>query len=221
MDHSIAANLAVIQQRIAAAGGADVEILAVSKTFSLAAIEAAAAAGLHRFGESYAQEVVDKFPEGPPAPMTVSFIGHLQTNKVRLLRGRVDRVCSVDRPKLVAELAKRLPGVAVLIEVNTTAEDAKSGCRADQVGALIDECAAAGLTVEGLMTMGPTHGTAADTSRAFAALRALVDRHRLAVCSMGMSGDLELAVAEGSTEVRIGTALFGHRTPPPPHAGLT
>lgn len=207
-----------------AAGGQHVDILAVTKSFPVQVVAAARQAGLRRVGESYAQELVDKFPAaGQPGHLDdveVNFIGHLQTNKVRSLVGRVQRVCSVDRPSLIAELAKRMPGTSVLIQVNSTGEPTKSGCPPDATPDLVRRCADAGLQVDGLMTVGPTNGTRAQIDVAFSTVRALVDRLDLTVCSMGMSDDMEIAVAHGSTEVRIGTALFGSRTSIAPNAGL-
>ncbi len=117
---------------------------------------------------------------------------------------------SVDRPELMAEIAKRAPGAAVLIQVNTTDEPQKAGCRPAELDPLVDRARELGLDLRGLMTIGPTSG--ADPRPAFALLRSEADRLGLDTVSMGMSGDLEAAVAEGSTMVRIGTALFGART---------
>lgn len=220
----IAANLAIVRQRLDAADGQHVDILAVSKTFPLAVVAAARQAGLRCFGESYAQELVDKYPVSGQAghldDIEVHFIGHLQTNKVRSLAGRVTRVCSVDRPSLVTELAKRMPGVQVLVQVNATGETSKSGCAPAATAELVQRCVDAGLDVAGLMTVGPTDGNRARIESAFATVRGLVDQLGLAICSMGMSDDLEIAVAHGSTQVRIGSALFGRRTPYSPDAGL-
>ena len=210
----IAARLAGVRARIRAVAGPQagaVRIVGVTKTHPRAVVEAGIAAGLTAIGESYAQELVAKFGEWRPA-VEVQFIGRLQTNKVRQLAGRVDVVASVDRAPLVAELARRIPGGRVMIQVNATGETGKGGCPLGEVTALVDAAGTAGLTVDGLMTVGPTDGDVARTQRAFATVRALVDRLGLGECSMGMSDDLELAVAEGSTQVRLGTALFGVRS---------
>ena len=140
------------------------------------------------------------------------FIGQLQTNKVRALVGLVDVVESVDRPALVDELAKRMPRSRVLVQVDTADEPGKGGCPPADVVALVERAADRGLEVAGLMTVGPTSGGSAAARPGFRAVRALVDRLGLRVCSMGMSADLEVAVAEGATEVRIGSALFGVRS---------
>ncbi|MET0579753.1 MAG: YggS family pyridoxal phosphate-dependent enzyme, partial [Ilumatobacteraceae bacterium] len=208
----IGRRLALIRERIAAAGGADVEILAVTKTFGLPEVLAARDAGLRAVGENYAQEVVAKFgPAGPAAgklDIAVHFIGQLQTNKVRQLVGLVDVVESVDRPSLVDELAKRMPGLRVLVQVDTSGDPGKGGCPVADVDALVERAGTKGLDVAGLMTVGPTEGGPEAARPGFRTVRAMVDRLGLAVCSMGMSDDLEVAVAEGATEVRIGSALF-------------
>ncbi len=209
-DAELADRLAHLRERIAAAGGAGVRVVGVTKTFPRAAVDAAGRVGLTAVGESYAQEVVDKFAASP-APIPVHFIGHLQTNKVRALRGLVDVVSSVDRAGLVDELAKRTPGMRVLLQINATGESTKFGCPPGTVDGLYAHALDAGLHVEGLMAMGPTDGDRGVARRAFRRTRALTDRLGLAVCSMGMSDDLDIAVGEGSTEVRVGTALFGTR----------
>ncbi len=142
------------------------------------------------------------------------FIGQLQTNKVRQLVGLVDVVESVDRPSLVDELAKRMPGLRVLVQVDTSGDPGKGGCPVADVDALVERAGAKGLDVAGLMTVGPTEGGPEAARPGFRTVRAMVDRLGLAVCSMGMSDDLEVAVAEGATEVRIGSALFGPRVRP-------
>ncbi len=206
----------MVRARIAAAGGVDVEVLAVTKTFGAIAVRAARAAGCRAIGENYAQEVVAKLGGSEHAVrdgLAVHFIGQLQTNKVRQLAPIVDVWETVDRPSLVAELAKRAPGAVVLVQVNTSGEFGKGGCAVADVPSLVDRARAAGLVVRGLMTVGPTAGGPEDARPGFDAVRALVDDLGLEVCSMGMSGDLEVAVGAGSTEVRIGSALFGARTP--------
>jgi pyridoxal phosphate enzyme (YggS family) len=209
---AVAENVARVRERIRAAGGEGVELVAVTKTFPVEAILAAQAAGCRAIGENYAQELVAKLarlPEGGPRP-EVHFIGHLQTNKVRVLAGRVDVVETVDRPSLVAELARRLPGTRVLVEVNVTGEPQKAGCEPAEAAELVARARAAGLAVEGLMTVGRA-GPPEEARGGFRLLRRLADDLGLSECSMGMSGDLEVAVEEGATEVRVGTALFGPR----------
>jgi hypothetical protein len=200
--------------RIERAGGRGVSIVAVTKGFGVEALLAAAAAGLHRIGENYAQEIVPKVLGARAAgvDLEVHFIGHLQTNKIRSLAPVVDVWETVDRASAVAELARRVPqGARILVQVNSTGESNKAGCAPADVAELVAAARSSGLQVGGLMTMGPTEPDAARTRAAFRLTRELVDRHGLADCSMGMSGDLEIAVEEGATLVRLGSALFGER----------
>lgn len=203
-----------VRARIASLGSHDVELIAVTKSFGADAVQAAVDAGCDGIGENYAQELLDKVSVGRPA-IPVHFIGHIQSNKVRSLIGHVDVWQSVDRDSVVAELARRSGPTAprVLLQVNTTGEPQKGGVDPRELDALLDRAREAGLSVEGLMTMGPTSGSAGATETAFRLLRSLVDRSGLGTCSMGMSDDYEIAVACGSTMVRIGSALFGSRAP--------
>jgi uncharacterized pyridoxal phosphate-containing UPF0001 family protein len=158
---------------------------------------------------------VSKAPVASAEGLAVHFIGQLQSNKVRLLAGLVDVWETVDRPRLVAELARRSPGARVLVQVDTTGEPGKGGCPLADVPELVVAAGAAGLVVEGLMTVGPTEGGPEAARPGFRAVRRLVDELGLTTCSMGMSADLDVAVEEGTTEVRVGTALFGARPPHP------
>jgi pyridoxal phosphate enzyme (YggS family) len=189
----------------------DVEMVAVTKGFGPAAVEAAAAAGCTTIGENYAQELLTKADTIERLGLTVQFIGRLQSNKVRKLVGRVDLWASLDRPSVIDEVARRDPGGAVLVQVNATGEDRKGGCDPADVGALVERADAAGLAVRGLMTVGPTVGPPEAARPGFRLVRRLTDELGLDVCSMGMSGDLRVAVEEGSTSVRLGTAVFGPR----------
>jgi PLP dependent protein len=211
-DDLVAERLAAVHERIARAGGVGVTVLPVTKTFGIEACWAAHRAGCAAVGENYAQEVASKLG-APDLPFGVHFIGQLQTNKVRLLAPIVTVYETVDRPSLVAELAKRVPGAAVLLQVSTAGEHGKGGCALDDVPALLDTARGAGLDVRGLMTVGPTDGGPEAARPGFRAVRALLDRLGLAVLSMGMTDDLEVAVQEGSTQVRVGSALFGARPP--------
>jgi uncharacterized pyridoxal phosphate-containing UPF0001 family protein len=130
---------------------------------------------------------------------------------VRLLAGHVDVFETIDRDSLVREVAKRAPGATVLVQVNATGEAGKGGCDPPEVVGLIEACVAAGLSVDGLMTVGPTTGGPEAARPAFRVVRRMVDDLGLRTCSMGMTDDLEVAVQEGSTRVRLGTALFGPR----------
>lgn len=190
-----------------------VDVLAVTKGFGGGAIEQAVAAGCRAVGENYAQEVVGKREVIERCNATVHFIGRLQANKVRHLVGLVDVWASLDRASVIDEVAKRAPGSRVLVQVDTTGDPAKGGCGLSMVAELVTRCSERGLVVAGLMTVGPTDAPAESARSGFRTVRGLVDELGLDVCSMGMSGDLVVAVQEGSTEVRIGTALFGPRPP--------
>jgi PLP dependent protein len=207
--------LASVRARLARVGGSDVRIVAVTKGFGPQAVLDASDAGLHDIAESYAQEAAAKLSEVAPPEvlhgLDVHFIGRLQTNKVRLLAPWITRWDSVDRTAVIDEVARRCPGARVLIQVNSTGEPDKGGAAPNDVEALVERARDAGLCVEGLMTVGPTTGGPDAAAPGFGAVRSLVDRLGLSVCSMGMSDDLEVAVAHGSTEVRIGSALFGAR----------
>jgi uncharacterized pyridoxal phosphate-containing UPF0001 family protein len=135
---------------------------------------------------------------------------------VRHIVDLVDVYETVDRPSLVAELAKRAPGARVLVQVNSTAAAAKGGCRPDDTESLVEQATSAGLVVDGLMTVGPTVGGAEAARSGFRLVRGLCDRLGLVVCSMGMSDDFVVAVQEGSTRVRLGSVLFGMRPVPAP-----
>ena len=192
-----------------------VELVGVTKGFDASAIDAAVAAGCDAIGENYAQELLDKASAIQRLRPEVHFIGRLQRNKVRQLVDLVDVWCSLDRVSAVKEVAKRAPGARVLIQVDTSGDPGKGGCVPGEAEALVDRAGELGLSVQGLMTIGPTGGSSEDARPGFREVRALVDTLGLAVCSMGMSGDLEVAVQEGSTQVRVGTALFGERPPRP------
>lgn len=206
---AVAERLDEVRDRLARAGGEQVRIVAVTKAFGIDAVHAALASGLHDVGESYAQEAVAKLAE-EDVDATVHFIGGLQRNKVRRLAGLVDVWQSVDRGALVDEIASRAPGDRVMIQVDISGEERKGGCPPGETGALVERATAAGLEVIGLMGIAPL-GPASDAVPGFRLLRGLVDDLGLRECSMGMTGDLEVAVGEGSTMIRVGTALFGPR----------
>jgi len=226
----IAANLAAVRKRVGAAAMVvgrpvdAVELLAVSKTHPTAAVRAAYAAGQRSFGENRVQELVAKAAELADLPdLQWHLIGSLQTNKVRdLLRvPGLALLHSLDRQKLADELQRELARQArrldVLLEVNASGDATKHGSALAEAPALLDHvqrhCPA--LAVRGLMGMGPLVGDPAPVFAQVAALRrTLVARSGLSlpILSLGMSQDLEAAVAAGSTLVRIGTAVFGERS---------
>ncbi len=207
---------------------AGVQILAVTKTHPAAAAEYAARYGLTAVGENRVQEAVEKRARCA-ANIRWELIGHLQSNKARLAARNFDRVQSVDRVKLLAPLdeaaaeqGRRLP---VLLQFNTGHDPAKFGADPGEAAPLLEAALAQPhLQVEGLMTIPPLAEDPAVAQRAFAGLRELRDQlaRRFGVplreLSMGMTADLGIAVAEGSTLVRLGTALYGPRDSPAPPA---
>lgn len=186
-------------------------MLAVTKGFGPEAIAAAAAAGCRCVGENYAQELLAKADAVRASGVGVHFIGRLQSNKVRPLAALVDVWETLDRVSLVDEVARRVPGARVLVQVDPTGEPDKGGCAPADAPALVTQASAAGLDVAGLMCVGPTTGGPETARPGFRLVRALVDDLGLSICSMGMTDDLEVAVEEGSSQVRVGTALFGVR----------
>jgi pyridoxal phosphate enzyme (YggS family) len=209
---AVAQRLKQIRQHIAGrATRGPVALCAVTKGFGAEAVEIAQRLGCDAVGENYAQEAISKMAAVGSIRPPVHFIGRLQSNKIRLLVGVVDVWQSIDRASLIDELVKRAPGAQVYVQVNATGEPDKGGCAVGDAARLVAQAQAAGLVVQGLMTVGPTESDAAHTTAAFATVRALADELELVGCSMGMSNDLDLALAAGSTLVRLGTALFGER----------
>lgn len=214
------------QPRPRSAGGDhDVTIVAVTKGFGIEAWEAALATGIGDVGESYAQEARAKlaaWDEAHPgqAPPRLHVIGRLQTNKVRALAGRVALWQSIDRDALLTEVARRDPGAAVLVQVNVGGPANQGGATPSDAARLVARARTAGLDVRGLMAIGAERDP--EAARAgFARLRALADDLDLVECSMGMTDDLEVAVTEGATLVRIGTGLFGARPDTAPSHGAS
>jgi pyridoxal phosphate enzyme (YggS family) len=206
----VADRVAAVRRRIDEAGGVAVTLVAVTKGFGADAVEAVGRAGVSDIGENYAQELATKADTARGLGLTVHFIGRLQTNKVRSLAGTVGYWQSVDRPTIADEIAKRAPGARVLVEVNVSGEAQKGGCDPTDADKIVGECARLALDVQGLMAMGRA-GEPEDARPGFRLLRRMVDNLGLAVCSMGMSADLEIGVEEGATMVRVGSALFGER----------
>jgi pyridoxal phosphate enzyme (YggS family) len=200
-----------IREEVARASSRPVAIIAVTKTFGHDAIRAAVSAQCDAVGENYAQEVLAKVEESPVG-LPIHFIGAIQSNKVRQLAPYISLWQGVDRESVISEIGKRAPGAEILLQVNTTNEDSKSGVRPNDVESLLAAGVTAGLIVRGLMTIGPTSGDLGDAEKAFLSLRSLADSLHLPECSMGMSDDYRVAVACGSTMIRIGSRLFGPRT---------
>lgn len=191
----------------------DVTLVAVSKTFPAAAIEEAYEAGLRHFGENYVQEFEAKRPQLRGLPgANFHLIGHLQSNKSRKAAELFQTIQTVDSIKLVNRLRDHAAPLDVMIEVKLSDEEAKHGAAPDDVGPIAEAArASANLRLLGLMTIPPWTEQAETSRPYFARLRELAGRHGLRGLSMGMSNDFEVAIEEGATHIRVGTALFGSR----------
>ena len=210
---TVAGNVRQVRERILRVGGTGVILVAVTKTHPFESMQAAMNAGCDALGENYVQEIVEKLGgRQPPGPLHM--IGTVQSNKVRKVDHLVNLWGAVDRSSVITEIGKRAAdgGCAeILLQVNTTGEGSKSGCLPGDVDGLRSFAESAGVTVRGLMTVGPTGGSHAERETSFRLLRRLCEASGLAICSMGMSDDFEQAVGCGSTMVRIGSAIFGPR----------
>lgn len=229
---SVADRLAQIRRRIAdvaARAGRDadaVRLLPVSKTFDVDAIREAVMAGEVRFGENKAQEIRDKYDALADAGIAWVMIGHLQTNKAKDIARLASEVQSLDRQELAVALDRRLQqegrAIDVLVQVKTSDEPSKFGMAPGDVAGFLRFLArdTPTLRVQGLMTMAVNDADAAAVRACFRNLRLLRDQLRdqaidgvaLERLSMGMSGDFDIAIEEGSTEIRVGTAIFGRRS---------
>jgi len=199
-----------------------VTLLAVSKTKPAAALRALAQCGQHAFGENYVQEALGKQRELADAAIEWHLIGPLQSNKCREVATHFDWLQSLDRTKLIEPLSRFRPAgraaLNVLAQVNIDDEDSKSGCAPDELAALADAIAAApNLRLRGLMAIPAPAPDPGRRREAFRRMRALFETLRAThagvdTLSMGMSDDFALAIAEGATMVRVGTALFGARS---------
>ena len=214
----VATRVAELRDRISRAGGIGVGIVAVTKTFGSDAWSDAKFAGCEAVGENYAQELIAKSQQVDRAErLPVHFIGQLQTNKIKSLFDIVDVWQSVDRASVVTELVKRqmartsVGRCEILVQVNTTSEIDKGGCDPSEVETLVHQARQGGLDVTGLMTVGPTDMDPFKTRAACGLLKRMADDLGVKQLSMGMTADVEIAVEEGSTLVRVGTALFGQR----------
>ena len=224
---AIASNLQAVRRRIETAAQAcgrapdDIALLAVSKTWPLDSVLQAAAAGQRAFGENYVQEGCDKAMATTGQGLEWHFIGPLQSNKTRPVAEHFAWVHSIDRLKIAERLStqrpEHLPPLQVCVQVNVSGEASKSGCTLAEAPALCRAVAALPhLQLRGLMAIPEPADDEAAQRAPFRALRQLYEQLRtsglpLDTLSMGMSHDLEAAVAEGATIVRIGTAIFGER----------
>lgn len=219
----VAGRLAAVRARIAAAAAAagrapeSVALVAVPKTFGPERIRPALAAGQREFGENRVQEAMGKWPalKAEAADARLRLIGPLQTNKARDAAALFDVIETVDRPRLAAALAREFDRSGrrppCYVEVNTGAEPQKAGALPADADRFIESCRREyGLPIAGLMGLPPL---GADPAPHFAMLRRIAARNGLAELSMGMTADFEIAIAEGATHVRIGTAIFGPRAP--------
>ncbi|HLY83863.1 MAG TPA: YggS family pyridoxal phosphate enzyme [Acidimicrobiales bacterium] len=207
----VAANLAAVRRRIEAAGGdpGRITVVAVTKGFGPGMVAAAAAAGLAELGENYAQELVAKAASAPDG-VRWHFLGPVQRNKVAMLAPHVHLWQALDRLVAGEAIAARQPGAAVLVQVDVNQGIGKPGCHPNDTAPLVGRLREAGLDVRGLMAVGPA-GDPELARPGFRLLAALAGELGLAELSMGMSEDLEVAVQEGATMVRVGRALFGPR----------
>lgn len=227
---SIQDRLAVVRKRIrSAAAGCGrspeaVRLVAVSKTKSVETVARGVDAGITDLGENYIQEARGKIPALASRNLTWHFIGHLQSNKAKYAVGLFDLIHTLDSVKLARELNKHAAGRGivqkVLIQVNIGREATKSGVSTDDVAALAVAVSAMGnLSLRGLMTLPPMFNAPEQARPYFADLRKLarkiaadgIPNVRMDELSMGMTGDFEVAIEEGATLVRVGTALFGER----------
>jgi len=229
--HPLAARLQTVYQRIDEAittYGRDpgsVTLLAVSKTRTSEELRALAAAGVQRFGENYLQEALEKIASLQDLELEWHFIGPIQSNKTRPIAEHFDWVHSVDRLKLARRLSEQRPGnlppLNICLQVNVSGEESKSGIALDELPSLAREVASLPrIRLRGLMAIPAPSGDFAAQRQPFRLMRQALEQLNdsglgLDTLSMGMSNDLEAAIAEGATLVRIGTALFGPRPPKP------
>jgi PLP dependent protein len=226
---SIASNILEVQKRIAAACNAagrdphEVKLIAVSKTHPASFVDEAFAAGQLHFGENRVQEMVAKAADANP-DVHWHMIGTMQTNKIRLMASFVEWIHSVPSIAALDEISKRALQndrvIKVLIQVNISDEDQKSGCEPEELEAILKHASTLpGLEIHGLMGMASFVDDPETVRPQFAHLRSLRDSHRhlespnvfMRELSMGMSHDMDAAILEGSTMVRVGTAIFGSR----------
>ncbi|CAB4908095.1 unannotated protein [freshwater metagenome] len=210
----VAARLAEVRERIAAACAragrdpGDVDVLVATKYVAADQVGRLVEAGLRLAGENRAQSLVEKVAQPGADALRWEFIGHLQSRKVADVLPHVDRIHSVSSDSVLGRLERHAdlarPGLDVLIEVNVSGEEAKSGIAPDALPGVLERCA---VPVAGLMTMPPHAEDPGDSRRWFAALRELADAHGLGVLSMGTTQDYEVAVEEGATVVRLGSVL--------------
>jgi pyridoxal phosphate enzyme (YggS family) len=207
----VRANLSRLRERIASSGRdpASVRVVAVTKTFGVDEVRAAYQAGLRDVGENYVDELCEKRALADDLDLQWHFLGALQTNKIARVAHCADLLSGVSRTREIDLIARRAPGHVIDVQVDFTGEGTRNGASPPEVPALVAYARAQQLRVRGLMVVAP-HGEAA-TRSAFQQTTQLADELGLVERSMGMSDDVELACELGTTEVRIGRALFGPR----------
>ncbi|MBV9410057.1 MAG: YggS family pyridoxal phosphate enzyme [Acidimicrobiia bacterium] len=200
-----------MRDRITGAGGdpAAITLVAVTKDFATDVVKAAIDSGLADLGENRADQLATK-AQAVVDDVRWHYLGRVQRNQVRKIAPYVSLWQAIDRVSAGEEIAKRAPGAAVLVQVNISGEPQKHGARDDDVPSLVDALGGLGLDVRGVMAVGPT-GPPEGARTGFRSLRTLADRLALPIVSMGMTDDLEVAVQEGTTMLRIGRGLFGQR----------
>jgi len=196
-----------------------VSIVAVTKTRPFSIIEQSYKAGIYSIGENRIQEAKEKFQSFDSMPnISKRFIGHLQSNKINKCLDLFDTIDSIDSLKLIKKISKttlaQQKTISVLLEINTSGEKSKRGFKPNQIDEISECLEINNINVNGLMTIGPHTDDRKKIRNSFKTLRRikqLINNPRLKELSMGMSGDFEIAVEEGSTMVRLGTVLFGNR----------
>ncbi|HXR78250.1 MAG TPA: YggS family pyridoxal phosphate-dependent enzyme [Bryobacteraceae bacterium] len=225
---NLQSRIQVVEQRLAAAlqktgrRRSDIQLVAVTKKFSSTVIQEAYQAGLREFGENYVQEFAAKRPAIGDLPAArYHLIGHLQSNKARIAVALFDVIQTVDSPKLLERLndvaGEQGKELELLLEIKLSDEASKTGARPEDIPAVLESAAnRRNVRVSGLMTMPPWSENAELSRPYFHQLASLAHRYSLPELSMGMSNDFEVAIEEGATIVRVGTALFGARPKPAP-----
>ena len=222
-------NLAIVEERVKAAcdragrSYGSVTLVAVSKTKPVRLVEQAYEYGIRQFGENKAQEMKEKY-DMLPKNIEWHFIGHLQTNKIKYVLGRATLIHSVDSLHLAeaieAECVKKGLEADVLVEVNVAQEETKSGIKTEEAEGLVKDIARLPhVHVKGLMTIAPFVENAGNNRMIFRTLKELsvdiagknIDNVSMNILSMGMTNDYEVAIEEGATHIRVGTAIFGER----------
>jgi hypothetical protein len=211
LSERVRANLEEVRRRIEATGSdpAGVRLVAVTKTFDADAVRVAYALGLRHFGENYVEELCEKHSALDRDDASWHFLGALQTNKIARALRCADVLSGVSRTRELEKISSLNPGVAIDVQVDFTGEAQRNGAPPDEVEGLVTRARELNLKVRGLMVVAPPGEER--TREAFASTVALADRLGVKERSMGMSEDLEIALEQGTTELRLGRALFGPR----------